>query len=149
MVKVKTETPEVTEKDLVEEYGEDATADIIAEKEEASKKEEKGKVVPSKEKICEFYWIQDSEILDNDNDLSKYKITKQEKAILDEWAKEHIKENIKDVTFDMYDKDDDVRAILNKYWVQPYHVAEDKLDKLWLSKEEKKIITDYYWKRAK
>ncbi|MBO7696137.1 MAG: hypothetical protein J6T10_26175 [Methanobrevibacter sp.] len=55
MVKVKKETPEVTEKDLIKEYGEDAAADIIAEREEASKKEGKSKVVPSKETICEYY----------------------------------------------------------------------------------------------
>lgn len=115
-------------------------------KEEAPKKEEKSKVLPSKEKICEFYWIMDSEIFDAENDLSKYGIKAQEKAVLDEWAEAHKKVIAKNVTFDIYDLDDEVRAILNKYGVTPDDVANNRLDEL--DKTEKEVITNYYNKRA-
>ena len=74
MVKVKKETPEVTEKDLIKEYGEDAAADIIAEREEASKKEGKNKVVPSKETICEYYGpgYYNDEIIENRDPDNQY-----------------------------------------------------------------------------
>lgn len=115
-------------------------------KEEAPKKEEKSKVLSSKEKICEFYWIMDSEIIDSENDLSKYGISAQEKAVLDEWAESHKKAIAKDVAFDIYDSDDEVRAILNKYGVTPDDVANNRLDEL--DKTEKEVITNYYNKRA-
>lgn len=147
MVKVKKKV-EVEEKDLVKEYWEDAAADIMEEKKEAAKKEEKSQVLPSKEKICEFYWITDEEILNQETDYSRFWISDKEVAVLKEWWVEHMKATIKDVTFDIYDKDDDVRAILEKYGVLPTHVIENKLDELWLNDNEKEIITDYYYKRA-
>ena len=145
-VKNKVEETEQMEKDLIEEYWEDAAADIIEERKEESKKEEKHQVLPSKEKICEFYGIMDSEILDSENDLSKYGIKAQEKAVLDEWAVSHKKIIAKDVTFDIYDLDEEVRAVLNKYWVTPDDVANNRLDEL--NESEKKTIIDYYNKKA-
>ena len=145
-IKNKVEETEQMEKDLVKEYWEDAAADIIEERKEESKKEEKPQVVPSKEKICEFYWIMDSEILDSENDLSKYGISAQEKAVLDEWAESHKKAIAKDVTFDIYDSDEEVRAVLNKYWVTPADVANNRLDEL--NESEKKTIINYYNKKA-
>lgn len=114
--------------------------------EEVSKKEEKTKVLPSKEKICEFYWITDGEILNPKTDYSKYGISAQEESILREWWVEHMKHTVKDVTFDIYEKDNEVRAVLNKYGVTPADVANNKLDEL--SESEKEIITNYYYKRA-
>ena len=146
MVKVKKETPEVTEKDLIKEYGEDAAADIIAEREEASKKEGKSKVVPSKETICEYYWIRDEEVLDSNFDLSKYWINKWEEAVLKEWAEEKTKKELKEVTMDKLELEwhPNVDVIVEKYWVQPQHIIENKLWDLWLSKDEEKIVKSFY-----
>jgi hypothetical protein len=46
--------------------------EMIEEIKVEDKKEEKPQVVSSKEKICEFYGIQDAELLSADRDLSKY-----------------------------------------------------------------------------
>lgn len=113
------------------------------------KKEEKTQVVPSKKEICEFYGIRDEEILDENSDLSKYNMPKWYEEALREWAKNQVKENLKEVKFDLYEKNEDVRKILEKYWVLPHHVAEGKLDDLWLDKNEKKIIENYYNEKAK
>ena len=120
--------------------------DVEVEIKDTPVNEEKPQVVSSKEKICEFYWIVDSEIIDSENDLSKYGISAQEKAVLDEWAESHKKAIAKDVTFDIYDSDDEVRAILNKYWVTPADVANNRLDEL--NESEKKTIINYYNKKA-
>lgn len=119
------------------------------DKKDKEKKEEKTQVVPSKKEICEFYWIRDEEILDENSDLSKYDMPKWYEEALREWAKNQVKENLKEVKFDLYEENEDVRKILEKYWVLPHHVAEGKLDELWLDKNEKKIIENYYNEKAK
>lgn len=119
------------------------------EKKDKEKKEEKTQVVPSKKEICEFYGIRDEEILDENSDLSKYDMPKWYEEALREWAKNQVKENLKEVKFDLYEENEDVRKILEKYWVLPHHVAEGKLDDLWLNKNEKKIIENYYNEKAK
>lgn len=119
------------------------------EKKDKEKKEEKAQVVPSKKEICEFYGIRDEEILDKNSDLSKYDMPKWYEEALREWAENQVKENLKEVKFDLYEKNEDVRKILEKYWVLPHHVAEGKLDDLWLDKNEKKIIENYYNEKAK
>ena len=141
MVKVKKSQPIEKVEDVKE------VKEEVKEK-EIEKKEEKPQVLPSKEKISEFYGITDSEILNPETDYSKYNITPEEEGILRTWWVEHMKHNVKDVTFDLYDQDEDVRAILNKYWVLPMHVAENKLDELEMSESEKEIITNYYYRRA-
>ena len=55
-----------------------------------------------KEKICEFYGIQDAELLSPERDLSKYGLSKQDEAILLEWACKNKKVNADNVVFDMY-----------------------------------------------
>lgn len=119
------------------------------DKKDKEKKEEKAQVVPSKKEICEFYGIRDEEILDENSDLSKYNMPKWYEEALREWAENQVKENLKEVKFDLYEKNEDVRKILEKYWVLPHHVAEGKLDDLWLNKNEKKIIENYYNEKAK
>lgn len=112
------------------------------------KKEEKPQVVSSKEKICEFYWITDGEILDKNNDLSKYELKDEEKAVLNEWAESTSKDLVKDVTFDMYTCDEEVRVIMEKYGVTPEHVANKTMWELWLSKAEEEVMENYYNSRA-
>lgn len=119
------------------------------DKKDKEKKEEKTQVVPSKKEICEFYGIRDEEILDENSDLSKYNMPKWYEEALRERAENQVKENLKEVKFDLYEKNEDVRKILEKYWVLPHHVAEGKLDDLWLNKNEKKIIENYYNEKAK
>lgn len=114
----------------------------------AVKKEEKPQVVSSKEKICEFYWITDGEILDKNNDLSKYELKDEEKAVLKEWAESTSKDLVKDVTFDIYTCWEEIRPIIEKYGVSPEHVANGTMEELWLSKEEQKLMEEYYNKRA-
>jgi len=115
---------------------------------EVVKNEEKSQVLPSKEKICEFYWITDGEILDKNNDLSKYELKDEEKAVLKEWAESTSKELVKDVTFDMYTCDEEVRVIMEKYGVTPEHVANKTMWELWLSKAEEEVMENYYNSRA-
>ena len=125
----------------------EASVDVIEEV-KVEKKEEKPQVLSSKEKICEFYGIQDGEILDKNNDLSKYGLSEQEKAILDEWAIESSKALVKDVTFDFYTCDEEVRAILEKYGVSPENVVADNMGELGLNADEQEIIRNYYNERA-
>lgn len=115
-------------------------------KEEAIVNEEKPQVVSSKETICEFYWIRDEEILDKESDLSKYGITKQEEDILREWAEEKIKEELKEVTMDKFELEwhPNAAVLVEKYGIQPHHVVDDKLEELGLSKDEAKLIKDFY-----
>lgn len=122
--------------------------DVEVEIKDTPVNEEKPQVVSSKEKICEFYWITDSEILNPATDYSKFWISAEEESVLRQWWVEHMKVTAKNVTFDIYEQDDAVRAILHKYGVTPSDVAEDKLDELWLNGNEKEVITDYYYKRA-
>lgn len=139
-----TENTEDTEKEKKEDKKENKK-----DKKDKEKKEEKAQVVPSKKEICEFYGIRDEEILDENSNLSKYDMPKWYEEALREWAKNQVKENLKEVKFDLYEKNEDVRKILEKYWVLPHHVAEGKLDDLWLDKNEKKIIENYYNEKAK
>lgn len=115
-------------------------------KEEVIVGEEKPQVVSSKETICEFYWIRDEEILDKESDLSKYEITKQEEAILREWAEEKVKEELKEVTMDKFELEwhPNAAVLVEKYGIQPHHVVDDKLEELGLSKDEAKLIKDFY-----
>lgn len=106
------------------------------------KKEEKPQVVSSKEKICEFYGIQDEELLSAERDLSKYWLSKQEEEVLLKWAEENLKTKAKEVTFVIYNLPEEVRAIVEKYGITPYQVACEELDEL--SKEEKKIVLEYF-----
>lgn len=142
-----TENTEDTEKEKKEDKKE--KKEDKKDKKDKEKKEEKTQVVPSKKEICEFYGIRDEEILDENSDLSKYDMPKWYEEALREWAKNQVKENLKEVKFDLYEKNEDVRKILEKYWVLPHHVAEGKLDDLWLNKNEKKIIENYYNEKAK
>ena len=117
-------------------------AEVIEEKKVGAKKEEKPQVVSSKEKICEFYWIQDEELLSPERDLSKYNLKKWEEDVLLKWAEENLKTKAKEVTFVIYDLPEEVRVIVEKYGITPYQVACEELDEL--SKEEKKIVLDYF-----
>lgn len=122
--------------------------DVEVEIKDTPVNEEKPQVVSSKEKICEFYWITDKEILDPSTDYSKYGISAQEESVLRGWWVEHMKHTVKDVTFDIYEKDEEVRAILHKYWLTPSDVANNRLEEMWLDDKEKEVITNYYYKRA-
>ena len=117
-------------------------AEAIEEVKVEKKKEEKPQVVSSKEKICEFYWIQDEELLSAERDLSKYWLSKQEEEVLLKWAEENLKTKAKEVTFVIYNLPEEVRVIVEKYGITPYQVAYEELDEL--SKEEKKIVLEYF-----
>ena len=104
--------------------------------------------MPTKESICEFYGIQDWEILDKNNDLSKYELKADELKVLKEWAEETSKDLVKDVTFDFYTCSEEVREIIGKYGVTPEHVVNDTMWDLWMSGDEQEIIKDYYNERA-
>ena len=104
--------------------------------------EEKGQEVPSKEKICEFYGIQDAELLSPECDLSKYGLSKQDEATLLEWACKNKKVNADNVVFDIYTTNREAWAIIEKYGVTPKDVVEWNLEDM--TSEEKDIITAYY-----
>lgn len=108
--------------------------------------EEKTQFSLSKETICEFYWIRDEEIFDKSSDLSKYGIKKWEEAILREWAEQKKAEDIKEVSMDRFDLEwhPNAAVLIEKYGIQPYHVVDDKLEELGLSKDEAKLIKDFY-----
>ena len=106
------------------------------------KNEEKPQVVSSKEKICEFYWIQDAELLSPERDLSKYNLNKQEEETLLEWACQNKVVCADKVVFDMYRCEPEVKAIIEKYGITPKDVADGKMDEL--GEKEKDIIVDYY-----
>lgn len=116
--------------------------EMIEEIKVEDKKEEKPQVVSSKEKICEFYWIQDAELLSAERDLSKYWLSKQEEEVLLKWTEENLKTKAKEVTFVIYNLPEEVRAVVEKYGVTPHQVAYEELGEL--SNEEKKIILDYF-----
>ena len=116
--------------------------EMIEEVKVEKKKEEKPQVASSKEKICEFYGIQDEELLSAERDLSKYWLSKQEEEVLLKWAEENLKAKAKEVTFVIYNLPEEVRAIVEKYGITPYQVACEELDEL--SKEEKKIVLEYF-----
>lgn len=129
------------EEELVEQYGEEAAADIMEEKETA-KKAEKPQVVSSKETICEFYWISDKELLSKTPDLSKYNLKKWEEEVLLERACKNALVKAWDIKFNRFTCSPEVREVIEKYGVSPKDVAEWKLDEL--NNNEKEIITDYY-----
>lgn len=104
--------------------------------------EEKEQEVPSKEKICEFYGIQDAELLSPERDLWKYGLSKQDEATLLEWACQNKKVNADNVVFDMYTTNTEAWAIIAKYGITPKDVAEGNMEEL--TKEEKEVITAYY-----
>lgn len=109
-------------------------------------KAEKPQVVLSKEKICEFYWITDKDILDPTVDLRKFNIKPEEVDVLSDWAMKNVKAVLKDVTFDVFTCSPEVKAIIEKYGLTPDHVANNKLDEL--SEEEKDLIVAYYTERS-
>lgn len=104
--------------------------------------------MPTKESICEFYGIQDGEILDKNNDLSKYGLKADELTVLKEWAEETSKALVKDVTFDFYTCSEEVRDLIGKYGVTPEHVVNDTMWDLGMDNEEQEIIKNYYNERA-
>ena len=116
--------------------------EMLEEKKVEEKKEEKPQVVSSKEKICEFYWIQDAELLSPERDLSKYNLNKQEEETLLEWACQNKVVCADKVVFDMYRCEPEVKAIIEKYGITPKDVADGKMDEL--GEKEKDIIVDYY-----
>ena len=116
--------------------------EMVEEVKVEKKKEEKPQVVSSKERICEFYWIQDAELLSPERDLSKYNLNKQEEETLLEWACQNKVVCADKVVFDMYRCEPEVRAIIEKYGVTPKDVADGKMDEL--EEKEKDIIVDYY-----
>ena len=111
-------------------------------------KEEKPQVLMDKKSICEFYGIQDGEILDKNNDLSKYELKDAELTVLKEWAEETSKALVKDVTFDFYTCSEEVRDLIGKYGVTPEHVVNDTMWDLGMDNEEQEIIKNYYNERA-
>lgn len=116
--------------------------EMLEEKKVEAKKEEKPQVVSSKEKICEFYWIQDAELLSPERDLSKYNLKKWEEDVLLEWACQNKVVCADKIVFDMYKCEPEVRAVIEKYGISPKDVAEWNMSEL--SKEEKDLIVDYY-----
>lgn len=97
---------------------------------------------PSKEKICEFYGIQDAELLSPECDLSKYGLSKQEEEVLLSWKCQNKIVNVDNVRFDMYTTNREAWAIIEKYGITPKEVAEWNMDLL--SPEEREIIVAYY-----
>lgn len=116
--------------------------EMIEEVKVEKKNEEKPQVVSSKEKICEFYWIQDAELLNPERDLSKYWLSKQEEEVLLDWACQNKVICADKVKFDMYRCEPEVRAVIEKYGISPKDVAEWNMSEL--SKEEKDLIVSYY-----
>ena len=106
------------------------------------KKEEKPQVVSSKEKICEFYGIQDAELLSPERDLSRFNLSKQEEEALLEWVNKNRVISADMIKFDVYRCEPEVRAVIEKYGISPKDVAEDRISEL--SEEEKDLIVNYY-----
>ncbi len=121
---------------------EETTTPVEEVKEEVVETVEKTQEVPSKEKICEFYWITDEELFSTECDLSKYNLSKQEEAVLLDWTKENKKVAANDVVFDIYTTNREAWAIIEKYGITPKDVAEWNLDEL--TEEEKDVITNHY-----
>lgn len=116
--------------------------EMIEEVKVEKKNEEKPEVVSSKEKICEFYGIRDEELLSPERDLSKYNLKAKEEEVLLEWINKNRVISADMIKFDMYHCEPEVKAIIEKYGLTPKHVAEDNMPEL--SKEEKKLMVDYY-----
>ena len=107
------------------------------------KNEEKPQVLSSKEKICEFYWIRDEEILDPNVDLSKYNLKPEEMDVLNMWWAKNDVVDIDKIQFDMYRCKPEVKAVIEKYGLHPRDIiTEGWLDEL--TEEEKDIIVEYY-----
>lgn len=103
---------------------------------------EKTEEGPSKEKICEFYWIQDAELLSPECDVSKYGLSEQEEEALLNWKCQNKKVNVDNIRFDIYTTNVEAWAIIAKYGITPKDVAEWNMELL--SEEEKDIIVAYY-----
>ena len=116
--------------------------EMIEEVKVEKKSEEKPQVVSSKEKICEFYGIRDEELLSPERDLSKYNLKGKEEEVLLEWVNKNRVISADMIKFDVYHCEPEVKAIIEKYGLTPKHVAEDNMPEL--SKEEKKLMVDYY-----
>ena len=117
---------------------EEVKEEIVEEAETVEKTEEE----PSKEKICEFYGIQDAELLSPECDLSKYGLSKQEEEALLNWKCQNKKVNVDNIRFDIYTTNVEAWAIIAKYGITPKDVAEWNMELL--SEEEKDIIVAYY-----
>lgn len=116
--------------------------EMIEEVKVEKKSEEKPEVVSSKEKICEFYGIRDEELLSPERDLSKYNLKAKEEEVLLEWINKNRVISADMIKFDMYHCEPEVKAIIEKYGLTPKHVAENDMPEL--SKEEKKLMVEYY-----
>lgn len=117
---------------------EEVKEEIVEEVESVEKAQEE----PSKEKICEFYGIQDAELLSPECDLSKYGLSKQEEEALLNWKCQNKKVNVDNIKFDIYTTNKEAWAIIEKYGISPKDVVDGKMDEL--SEEEKDIIVNYY-----
>ena len=116
------------------------TKEVVEKVEEV--KVETAEVERTKEEICEFYGINDEELLSQDCDLSKYNLNKWDEWILLNWVEENKKVKSWDVVFDMYTTNTEAWAIIAKYGITPKDVAEWNMEEL--TEEEKDIITAYY-----
>ena len=116
--------------------------EVKEEVKEVEINEEKAQEEPSKEKICEFYGIQDAELLSPECDLSKYGLSKQEEEALLNWKCQNKKVNVDNIRFDIYTTNVEAWAIIAKYGITPKEVAEWNMELL--SEEEKDIIVAYY-----
>ena len=117
------------------------TTTVVEEVEVTEVKEVK--TLPSKEKICEFYWIRDDEILDPNADLSKYNLKPEEIEVLNMWSAKNDVVDIDKIQFDMYRCKPEVRAVIEKYGLHPRDIiTEGWLDEL--TEDEKDIIVEYY-----
>ena len=114
--------------------------ELIEEVKEESKEEES--IEDAKKRICEFYGIQDAELLSPECDLSKYGLSKKEEDVLLEWKCQNKKVNVDNVRFDIYTTNVEAWAIIAKYGITPKDVAEWDMELL--SEEEKDIIVAYY-----
>lgn len=117
---------------------EEVKEEIVEEVESVEKTQEE----PSKEKICEFYGIQDAELLSPECDLSKYGLSGQEEEALLNWKCQNKKVNVDNIRFDIYTTNVEAWAIIAKYGITPKDVAEWNMELL--SEEEKDIIVAYY-----
>lgn len=117
---------------------EEVKEEIVEEVESVEETQEE----PSKEKICEFYGIQDAELLSPECDLSKYGLSEQEEEALLNWKCQNKKVNVDNIKFDIYTTNKEAWAIIAKYGISPKDVAEWNMEEL--SEEEKDVIVAYY-----
>ena len=106
----------------------------VEEVKEVEINEEKVQEEPSKEKICEFYGIQDAELLSPECDLSKYGLSEQEEEVLLNWKCQNKIVNVDNIRFDIYTTNKEAWAIIAKYGITPKEVAEWNMELL--SEEE-------------